>query len=63
MPFYGVITWDSLKGQDHRRLWESQVFETDHEAVRATIARRDEIEARGITRLRCMVIETAREAE
>jgi hypothetical protein len=24
--YYGVIAWDTKRGGDHRRLWESQVF-------------------------------------
>lgn len=33
--FYGVIVWDSIKGGDHQRLWESDSFKDPQLAAKA----------------------------
>ena len=40
--YYAIIAWDSPKGGDWRRLWESPVYNTEkkaREAVMAELAR------------------------
>jgi hypothetical protein len=40
--YYGIIAWDSPKGGDWRRLWESPTYKTERmarEAVMSELAR------------------------
>lgn len=36
--YYGIIAWDSPKGGDWRRLWESPVYNTETKARNAIAA-------------------------
>jgi hypothetical protein len=36
--YYGVVCWDSPKGQDHTRLWESPLCDNTQQAWESAMA-------------------------
>lgn len=36
--YYGIVCWDSPKGQNHKRLWESETFDNAQKAWESAMA-------------------------